>query len=107
LRPAKLDRGASPLSELEIREHRGICSFAVRVQPRASREEIAGVHDGALKIRLTAPAVEDRANEALRRLLASRLKVPVSAVRIAAGERSRIKRVEISGTSADAIRALA
>jgi len=102
-----MDRATSPHSELKIREQGGISSFAVRVQPRASREEIAGVHDGALKIRLTAPPVEDRANEALRRLLASRLKVPVSAVRIAAGERSRTKRVEISGASADAIRALA
>jgi uncharacterized protein len=94
-------------SELEIRERGGTFSFNVRVQPRASREGIAGVHDGALKIRLTAPPVEDRANEALRRFLASHLKVPVSAVRIAAGERSRTKRIEISGASLDAIRALA
>ncbi len=97
----------STSSDMEIRERAGTFSFAVRVQPRASRDEIAGLHGGALKVRLTAPPVEDRANEALRRLLASRLKVPISAVRIAAGERSRTKRVEVRGTSADAIRALA
>ncbi|MGO9640557.1 MAG: DUF167 domain-containing protein [Candidatus Acidiferrales bacterium] len=95
-----------PQSDFEIRERAGTVSFAVRVQPRASREEIAGVHDGALKVRLTAPPVEDRANEALRRFLAARLKVAVSAVRIAAGERNRTKRVEIVGASADAVRAL-
>ena len=107
MRFAPRNTPASPQSELEIREQGGVVSFTVRVQPRASREEIGGVHDGALKIRLTAPPVENRANEALRRLLASRLKVPLSAVRIAAGERNRTKRVEITGTKADAIRALA
>lgn len=79
----------------------------MRVQPRASRDEIAGEWQGALKIRVTAPPVDDRANEALRRLLAARLKVPLSAVRIAAGERSRTKRVEIQGVTAAQILALA
>ncbi len=82
-------------------------TFEVRVQPRASRDEIVGEYQDALKIRLTAPPVADRANEALCRLLASRLKVPVSAVRIASGERSRSKRVEIRGVTADQILALA
>ena len=85
----------------------GTLSFAVRVQPRASRDEFAGEWQDALKIRLTAPPVDDRANEALRRLLASRLKVPLAAVRITAGERSRNKRVEISGVTAAMILALA
>ena len=92
---------------MQITEKDGAVSFAVRVQPRASRDEIAGEWQDALKIRLTAPPVDDRANEALRRLLATRLKVPVSAVRIAAGERSRTKRVEIHGVTAGAIRGLA
>ncbi|HYB62590.1 MAG TPA: DUF167 domain-containing protein [Methylomirabilota bacterium] len=107
MRFAQRNPAASPQSELQIREQGGVVSFAVRVQPRASREEIGGVHDGALKIRLTAPPVGNRANEALRRLLASRLKLPLSAVKIAAGERNRTKRVEITGAKADAIRALA
>jgi len=92
---------------LRITEKDGVVSFAVRVQPRASRDQIAGEYQGALKVRLTAPPVDDRANEALRKLLASRLKVPLAAVRIAAGEHSRSKRVEIRGVTAEMIRALA
>ena len=91
---------------MQITEKDGVVSFAVRVQPRASREEIAGEWQDALKVRLTAPPVDDRANEALRRLLAARLKVPLSAVRIAAGERNRTKRVEIWGVTVAAVRAL-
>ncbi len=92
---------------MQIVEKDGGVSFAVRVQPRASRDEIAGECQEGLKIRLTAPPVDDRANEALRRLLAASLKVPLSAVRIASGERSRSKRVEVRGVTAGAVRALA
>jgi uncharacterized protein (TIGR00251 family) len=91
---------------LQIAEQNGVVSFAVRLQPRASRDEIVGVYQDALKIRLTAPPVDDRANEALRKLLASRLKVPLSAVRIASGGRSRTKRVEIRGVTAAMVRDL-
>lgn len=80
--------------------------MAVRVQPRASKDEIAGVMKGALKIRLQAPAVEDRANEALCEFLASLLKTPKSAVRILSGERSRTKRVEIRGVTKAQVEAL-
>jgi len=92
---------------LKVSEKDGVISFAVRVQPRASREEIAGEYQDGLKIRLTAPPVDDRANEALRKLLASRLNVPLSAVRIASGEHSRTKRVEIRGVTTEMIKALA
>jgi uncharacterized protein (TIGR00251 family) len=68
--------------------------------------EIAGLMDGALKIRLQAPAVEGRANEALCEFLAEILKRPKSAVRILAGDRSRIKRVEVSGVTAAQVEAL-
>jgi uncharacterized protein (TIGR00251 family) len=77
----------------------GTVSFAVRVQPRASKDEIAGVIEGALKIRLQAPALENRANEALVEFLAHLLKTPKSAVRILGGERSRIKRIEVRGVT--------
>jgi uncharacterized protein (TIGR00251 family) len=77
----------------------GTVSFAVRVQPRASKDEITGVINGALKIRLQAPAVENRANEALVELLAHLLKTPKSAVRILGGDRSRAKRIEIRGVT--------
>ncbi len=82
---------------IEISERDGCVCFLVRVQPRASRDGIAGEVEGALKIRLTAPPVDDRANEALRRFLATELNIPISAVRIAGGERSRTKRIEVQG----------
>jgi uncharacterized protein (TIGR00251 family) len=91
---------------VQIIEKDGTVSFAVRVQPRASRDEIAGEYQDGLKIRLTAPPTDDRANESLRKLLASRLKVPLTAVRIASGKRSRNKRVEIHGATAEMIRGL-
>jgi len=78
----------------------------VLVQARASKDEVAGEMDGRLKLRLRAPAVEGRANEALREFLAELLKRPKSAVRILAGERSRTKRVEISGITAAQVEAL-
>lgn len=78
---------------------RGTVTFSVRVQPRASRDEIAGVIDGAMKIRLCAPAFENRANEALVEFLASLLKTSKSAVRIRSGEQSRTKSVEIIGVT--------
>jgi len=92
---------------VKIAEKDGTVNFAVRVQPRASRDEIVGEYQDGLKVRLIAPPVDDRANEALRKLLASRLKVPLAAVRIASGERSRNKRVEVHGATAAMIRELA
>ncbi len=93
---------------LEISENptNGTVCFRVRVQPRASKDEIAGEMGGALKVRLRAPAVEDRANEALVEFLAQLLKTPKSAVRILSGERSRTKRIEIRGATRQQIQAL-
>lgn len=91
---------------LEVREREGRVILEIRVQPRASRSEVAGVHGGALKIRLQAPAVENKANEALVELLAALLKRPKSAVRILSGERSRTKRVEIHGATKQEVLAL-
>ena len=90
-----------------ITEKNGALIFSVRVQPRASRDEITGEYQDGLKVRLTASPVDDRANEALRKLLAARLKVPLAAVRIASGERSRTKRVEVRGATVAMVRALA
>jgi len=92
---------------IEVREQDGQVSFQVRVQPGARRNEIGGEWQGALRIRITEPARDDLANLALRRLLASRLKVPLGAVRIATGERSRTKRVEVSGVNATQVYAMA
>jgi uncharacterized protein (TIGR00251 family) len=91
---------------LEVQEREGAVIFSLRVQPRASKDEIAGELGGALKVRLRAPAVEDRANEALVEFLADLLKRPKSAVRILSGERSRTKRVEIHGVTRQQVLAL-
>lgn len=82
---------------IDVQERNGAITFAVRVIPRASRDAIEGAYQGALKVRLTAPPVDDRANDALIQLLAERLNVPKSAVRIVASGKSRMKRVEITG----------
>ena len=92
---------------IAIRECPGGVSFLVRVQPRASRNAIDGEWQHALRIRLNVPPVEGRANDALRRFLAAHLNVPVGAVKIASGERSRLKRVEVLGASAEQVRAMA
>ena len=89
------------MSFLDLSEDtgRGTIAFTVRVQPRASRDEIIGVAEGALKVRLCAPAVENRANEALAEFLSGILNTSKSAVRIQSGAHSRTKRVEIRGVS--------
>ncbi|HXY01805.1 MAG TPA: DUF167 domain-containing protein [Candidatus Limnocylindrales bacterium] len=96
------------MSFLKITEDqaRGTVTLTVRVQPRASRDEITGAIDGTLKVRLRAPAVENRANEALIQFLAGVLKTPKSAVRIRGGARSRIKHIEISGVTRQQIETL-
>ena len=91
---------------LDIQEHADAAIFSVRVQPRASKEELAGELNGALKVRLQAPAVENRANDALIEFLAQLLKTPRSAVRILSGDRSRTKRIEIRGVTGQQIQAL-
>jgi len=98
----------NPSSNIEISENSAArtVAFCVRVQPRASRDEITGVVEGALRIRLTAPAVENRANEALCEFLAALLKRPKSAVRILSGDHSRTKRVVIEGVRREQVEAL-
>ena len=92
--------------QLDIVARDGCVVFQVRVQPRASRDEVAGFIDGALKLRIRAPAIENRANEAVCEYLAKLLKTPKSAVRILGGERSRVKRVEIRGVQSQQVLAL-
>jgi uncharacterized protein (TIGR00251 family) len=76
----------------------------VHVIPRARRTEAAGWRDDALLIRLAAPPVEGAANDALVEFLAERLDVPRRAVRILSGERSRRKRLVVTGLVADVVR---
>lgn len=76
----------------------------VRVIPRAAKSGVAGTRDGALLVRLNAPPVEGAANSELVEVIAEALGVPRRAVTIVAGERSRMKRVAISGTTVEAAR---
>jgi hypothetical protein len=78
--------------------------LAIRVQSRAKRSEVAGERAGAVLIRVSAPPVDGKANEAVCRLIAERAGVPRSAVRIVRGESSRDKVVRIDGLSADEAR---
>ena len=72
-------------------------TFAVRVAPRASRSQIGGEHDGALRVRIAAPPVDGAANRELARLLARAFKLPQNAVEIIAGANSKNKTVKIHG----------
>ena len=72
-------------------------TFAVRIVPRASRSEIVGEYNGALRIRIAAPPVEGAANRELVRLLANIFKLPQNAVDIISGAGSKSKVVYIAG----------
>jgi uncharacterized protein (TIGR00251 family) len=76
-------------------------TVTVRVVPNASREGVAGVAEGVVRIRLRAPAVEGKANRALVAFLAGDLGVRASAVRIIRGEGSRTKVISIEGLDGD------
>lgn len=82
-------------------------SFAVRVQPRARKDELVGERTGALVVRLKAPPVEGAANAALVRFLAKSLGVPVSAVEILRGASQRNKLVRVLGVRGPQVAALA
>ena len=77
--------------------------FAVRLTPRADRDEIDGVGDGVLRVRVSAPPVDGAANAALVRLLASELKVPKGSIRIVSGESSRSKMCAVADVAREAI----
>ena len=70
---------------------------AVHVQPRAGRTAVVGRHGDALKLRVAAPPLDDRANDATVALVAELFDVPASAVQLDAGARSRVKRLRVSG----------
>ena len=71
--------------------------LTIHVQPRATLDQVVGLHGDAIKIRLTAPPVDGAANEALVRLLSTVLGVAMARVRLTAGSTARRKMVEITG----------
>jgi len=94
------------MSELRIVEQDGAVTFEVRVAPRASRNRVMGVQDGALKVALTAPPVDGAANEALTKLIAKALGVTKSDVEILRGDRARIKVLRVRGVRAEEVRSV-
>ncbi len=90
---------------LDLRDTAEGVTLRVRVQPRASRSQLGGEREGALVVRLTAPPVDGRANEALSRLLADVLGLAPSAVRLVRGDSGRDKLVAIAGIDAATARA--
>jgi uncharacterized protein len=79
-------------------------SFAVKVHPRAKKDAVTGEVGDALKVSLTAPPVEGRANQACIEFLAKFLNVPRSSITIAAGESGRRKVIRVTGISAAQLR---
>ena len=77
--------------------------LTLRVQPRAARDEIAGRHGKAIRVRLAAPPVDGAANEALIRFLAERLALPRAAVTLVRGRAGRDKIVEVAGLSPEQV----
>jgi uncharacterized protein YggU (UPF0235/DUF167 family) len=78
---------------------------SVRVVPRAARNAIERQADGSLRVHLTAPPVDGKANAALEKLLAEVLAVPVRSVRVTGGHTARIKRVTVDGLTDDEVAA--
>jgi len=78
--------------------------FALRVQPRASRNAIAGVLGEAVKLAITAPPVDGKANQAVVEYLAELFQVSKSSIVIVSGETGRNKRIAVRGLNADQVR---
>jgi uncharacterized protein (TIGR00251 family) len=89
---------------IAMKESGGSVSFAVKVQPRAKRNAITGTLGDALKLSLTAPPVEGRANHAVIEFFADFFEIPRTSVSIASGETSRNKLIRIAGVSAQMVR---
>lgn len=89
---------------IPVRETPAGITFSIRVQPRAKKYAIAGEAGDALKVAITAPPVEGKANAACIKFLAKLLKVPRSSVTIAAGQTSRNKVIRVAGLTAQQVR---
>ena len=84
-------------NELQVHETPSGLEVQLHVQPRAKRCEISGIHNGAIKVKVTAPPVDDAANRAIIQLFSTLLGVPKSSVSIRTGSKSRNKVLKING----------
>jgi len=91
------------MDELQVKSVPGGVTLAVRVTPRARKNEIVGVAGSALKLKLAAPPVEGAANASLCAFLAEKLGVRKSAVSLIAGQTSRQKVVRVEGVTTDEV----
>ena len=89
---------------IPIRESNGGVTFAVKLHPRAKSNAVTGEVGDALKVSLTAPPIDGKANTACVEFFAKLLKVPRSSVTIASGQTSRAKVMRIAGLSAEELR---
>jgi uncharacterized protein (TIGR00251 family) len=89
---------------LPVNETANGATFAVKVQPRARKNAITGTVGDALKLALTAPPVEGKANQAVIEFFAEFFEIPRSSVSIASGETSRNKLIRVNGVSAQHVR---
>jgi uncharacterized protein (TIGR00251 family) len=80
-------------------------TLAVRVRPGAKKNDVSGLHAGAVKISLTAPPVDGRANEALIEFIAELVRIPRARVSLVSGATSRMKVLRITGKSAVEVQA--
>lgn len=88
---------------IPIRQSASGVTFAVRLHPRARKNQITGQAGDALKLSLTAPALEGRANAACIEFFAKLLKLPRSSITIAAGQAGRNKIIRVTGLAADEV----
>lgn len=86
---------------IRIQESSGGVMFAVKVHPRAKRNAITGELGETLKLSLTSPPIDGKANQACIEFFAKLLKVPLASVTIASGQTSRTKVIRVSGLSAE------
>ena len=91
---------------IDYSEKDGTLTFKVQVVPRASRSEIVGEHNGALRVRITAPPVDGAANEELVRALSRAFGVKRGAIEITSGQASKTKQVRVTGATSGDLQAL-
>ncbi|HEY8563708.1 MAG TPA: DUF167 domain-containing protein [Pyrinomonadaceae bacterium] len=86
---------------INLTEKDGAVTFGVRVVPRASRSEVVGEHDGALKVKISSPPVDGAANAELIKLLSKAFGVSKSEVEILSGQASKTKQIKITNLTAE------
>jgi uncharacterized protein (TIGR00251 family) len=91
------------MTDADIKEDLDGVTIRVRVQPRAAKNQFAGILDGAVKIRLSAPPVDGEANDACVKFLSSFFKVSASSVKIISGFTGKNKIIKISGLSTEEV----